>query len=216
MYKQEIRSLIKNLLPKYSQGAEYHDMVVDRAIEKVVNQLYLESFLRDPLSLQRYVKRYGGTVAIPVVYDAVASIYYSNFPTGVMPVPIPDKASGVRRISNVTQGGITFYPIDQREMELITSGSFYRNVSTKIGYCVTQDRVEYLSMTVAIAALGVRMDILVPFSDYADTDEILIPETINPQGETLGFAERVLTILGVIRPQETKDDNVTTIQTGKQ
>jgi len=214
MYKQEIRSLVRNLLPKIIQGPEFHDMVIDRAIEKVVNQLYLETFLRDPLSIQRYVKRFGGATAIPVVLDASSGLYYSAFPTNVMPVPFPDKASGIRRITTVTQGGVTFYPIDQREMELIGSGSYYSNVSSKIGYCVTQDRVEYLSMTAAIALAGVRMDIVVPFSDYADTDEILIPAMPNSQGET--FTDMVLKILGVIRPAETIDDNVTTTQIAKQ
>jgi hypothetical protein len=58
------------------------------------------------------------------------------------------------------------------------------------------------------------MDILTPFSDYGDTEEILIPEMPNTQGET--FTDMVLKILGVIRPVETIDDNVTTTQIAKQ
>jgi len=78
MQKNEIRSLIYNLLPRYSQGAEYHKEVIDRAIEKAINQLYTETFLRDPLSIQRYTKRFGTTAPITVSQDAIAGIYYSN------------------------------------------------------------------------------------------------------------------------------------------
>jgi hypothetical protein len=207
MVKAEIRSLIKNLLHKYSEGSEYHNEVVDRAIEKVISQLYTETFLREPLSLQRYCKRFGTVTPIVVSYDASAEIYYSNYPTGVMPVPMPDKASGVRRITTVAQGGLTFLPMDQREMELVGSGSYYGSVTDKIGYVVTQDRIEYYGMTVAIATAGVRMDVLCPFSDYADTDQVLIPEMPSASGDT--FTDMVLKILSVIRPQETVDDNQT-------
>jgi len=208
MTKQEIRSLVKNILPKFSQGSEYHSEVLDRAIEKVISQLYTETFLRDPHSLQRYVKRYGGGgTPVAVSYDGNATIYYSNYPTGINPIPIPDKASGVRRISTKAQTGTTFYPMDQREMDLIYNSINTSSVNNKIGYVVTQDRIEYYAMTAAIAAVGVRMDILVPFSDYADTDQVLIPEM--PDSDGTSFTDMVLKILVVIQPQETTDDNLT-------
>jgi len=214
MTKQEIRSLIFNLLPKYSQGAEYHKEVIDSAIEDVIKQLYLETFARAPLSIQRYVKRFGTVTPITVSLDASAGIYYSSYSslgTGVMPLSLPDKSSGVRRVTTVAQAGVKFFPMDQRELELVND-SYFSTVTDKIGYVVTQDRVEYWGMTAAIANAGVRMDCLIGFSDYGDTDQILIPdipEGQNNEGKTFEF--RVLTTLGVIRPQETKDDNLTTL-----
>jgi hypothetical protein len=211
MLKAELRSLIYNVLPKYSEGSEYHKEVIDRAIEKVLNQLYNEAYLKNPLSLQRYTKRFGGVTAIPVALDAIAGIYYSLYPVStkhpsrIVPVSIPDKSSGVRRISTLAQGEITFYPIDQREMDLIPSCAFNGTVS-KIGYAVTQDRVEYLNMTVAIATAGVRMDVLVNFSDYDETDQILIPDV--PSLENENFTDMVLKILGLIQPQDTVNDNI--------
>ncbi len=211
MVKAEVRSTIKNFLNKYPQGSEYHDEVVDRAIERVINQLYTASFLRDPHSVNRYVKRFGGTTALTVNYDASAGIYYTTYPSGYSYVPLPDKASGIRRVTTVAQAGIRFFPMDQREMELVDDSVCVSGVSNKIGYVVTQDRIEYYDMTAAIATAGVRMDMLVPFSDYADTDEVLIPDIPGETGDS--FVNMTLAILGVIVPQETKDDNVTTIQT---
>lgn len=214
MIKEEIRSLIYNLLPKYTEGTEYHKEIIDRAIEKAINQLYTETFLRDPLSIQRYTKRFGTTTPIPVVYDSNAQIYYSNYPSGVMPISLPDKSSGVRRVTTVAQTGVKFYPMDARELELVDGSIFASNVSDKIGYVVTRERVEYWNMTAAIYANGVRMDCVVPFSDYSESDQILMPE--NPSSEGATFTDLVLTILGVIRPQETINDNVSTIETPKE
>ena len=202
MYKAEIRSLIKNLLPKYDKNAKYHDRVVDAAIGKVLQQSYNEVFMADPLALQRFTKRYGDTSIIAVSYDASAGIYYSAYPARI--VPIPDRASGVRRITTRSQGGMTFHPLDIREVELVASGSFFETVTNKIGYIPTLERIEYYSMTAAIAAIGVRMDLLVDFSEYADTDVVLIPEVA---GGDEAFAMRVLRLLAVIPPVDIKDDN---------
>jgi hypothetical protein len=208
MQKNELRSVIFNLLPKYAKGSEYHKEVIDRAIEKVINQLYTQTFLLDPLSIQRYVKRFGTVTPITVSYDTNTGIYYSNYPTGVMPVSLPDKASGCRRITTKAQAGIKFYPTDQREMELVMGGSYTNTVTNKVGYCVTQDRIEFYGMPASIVADGLRLDLLVPFSDYAETDQILVPEMPDPQGAT--FTDMVLKILGVIRPQDTLDNNLDT------
>ncbi len=203
MTKREIRSLIKNVLPKYGFTAEYHPRFIDAAIEKVLAAMYNEIWAADPHSLQRFTKRYGGTVPIGVLEDVTANIYYSDYP--VMVIPIMDKASGVRRITTRQQGGMTFHPMDIREVELVASGSFFNTITNKIGYVVTQDRVEYYGMTAAIAAAGVRMDLLVAFSEYEDTETVFIPETTNANGE--GFADRVVRSLSAIQPADLIDDN---------
>jgi hypothetical protein len=159
---------------------------------------------------------------ITVSYDANAQIYYSNYPTGVMPVSFPDKFSGVRRVTTKVQSGVKFYPLDQREMELIAGGSYVDTVTDKVGFCPTQDRIEFYGMPASIVADGIRMDLIVPFSDYGETDEILIPETPSTdvsssrQVQRVTFVDMVLNILGVIRPQETLDNNVNTVEKTKQ
>jgi hypothetical protein len=212
MTKQEVRSLIYNLLPKYDQTNKYHFLVLDAVIEKVLAQWYNYAFVLDPLSLQRYCKRYGGTFTIPVSLDVGANLYYTTYPEKI--IPFADKASGVRRVTTKTQSGIKFYPLDQREVELIDNGSYFENVNSKIGYIVTQDRIEYYGMTAVIAGEGVRLDLIVPFSAYADTDNVLIPEITDPQGAT--FAEAVLKILGVIQPPDSIDDNTDKTPTKEQ
>lgn len=212
MIKQEIRSVVRNLLPKIDQTNKYQDRFLDACIEKVLAQWYNYIFTIDPLSLQRYCKRYGGTTTITVSQDLNANIYYSTYPATF--IPFPDKASGVRRITTRQQGGIAFYPMDEREVELASGGSYFNSLTSKIGYVVTQDRIEFYKMTAAVAATGVRMDIVIPFSVYAETDTVLIPEMQDDQGNT--FFDAVLKMLSIIQPPDTRDDNADTAKPKEQ
>jgi len=211
MIKSEIRSLVRNSLPKIDKTNRWHDNFIDAAIEKAIALMYDDIFKVNPLNLQRYVKQYGYSAAIAVNTEAVTGIKYSTLPESI--IPVNDKASGVRRISTLAQGALKFIPMDARE-DLLGNGAYFNNVSTLIGYSVNQTRVEYYGMTNAIQAVGVRMDLLIPFSKYAETDEVKIPEVNDPRtGET--FVDRVMKILGIVQPTDIKDDNSSSAQ-GKQ
>jgi len=198
MIKSEIRSLILNLLPKYDEHAEFHPRFLDALIEKVLAEFYNMVFLRSPLELERYTKQFGYTAAIPLVLEAATGLYYATYPTGISIIPIPDKASGVRRVSTPTQGGTGFYPMDAREMDLIMSGSYADTVTSKIGYVPRRTRIEFYNPTIAVIASGVRLDLLIPFSNYLDSDTVLVPEITNQEGK--GFTDRMLEVLSIIRP----------------
>jgi len=200
MIKQEIRSLIINLSPKYEETERHHPRVVDSVIEKVLAEFYNLVFLRSPLELQRHTKQFGYTVAIAVAYEAATQLYYSNLPTGIDIIPFPDKASGVRRISTPIQGGATFYPMDVREMDLIQSGSYVHTLTDKVGYATRRTRIEYYNMSAAIVTSGVRLDLIIPFSQFLDTDTVLVPELVNNDGQ--GFIDRALQVLSAVKPVE--------------
>ena len=206
MQKQELRSLIKNLLPAIDKVNKWHPNVIDAAIERVLIEMYNELFAENPLALQRFTKQYGYGTALGVSLEGATGLYYTTLPAKI--VPFRDKASGVRRISTKVQGGLTFFPIDPREMDLILSGSNVDTITTKIGYVVNSERVEYYNMSGTVQTDGVRMDLIVPFSVYDDDDEVLVPETRNEKGTT--FTDRVLAILGVVQPKDLKDDNAET------
>jgi hypothetical protein len=197
MIKSEIRSLIKNLVPKYEEVERFHDRVIDATCEQVIKEMLWELFAVDPLAIQRYTVEYGVSSAIPIIWDATKMIYYSNLPCAV--IPMPDKASGVRKISTRTQLGFYFFPIDQREADLLFN-TYVAEVNSKVGYSVNQTTVDYWGMDTTYTTLGVRMSILQPFSVYADTDTVLIPEFRDREG--VNFTDRVLKLLGNIKPVE--------------
>jgi len=65
-------------------------------------------------------------------------------------------------------------------------------------------------MSGSVLYSGVRIDCIIPFSQYADTDTVLIPESVTQDGKT--FIDRVLAPLGVIQPVDLKDDNADTVR----
>ncbi len=204
MQKAEVRSLVRNSLPKIDKSNRFHDVYIDAVIEKVINSMYEDVWRLNPLNLQRYVKQYGYSVPIAVLTENSTGIKYSTLPVSI--VPIQDKSSGVRRISTPIQGAFMFFPVDAREIDLISNGCYFDTVNTKVGYAVNQTRVEYYNMNATIEVSGVRMDLIIPFSKYAETDEVKIPEIADLRtGET--FMDRVFKILQVVKPVDLLDNN---------
>jgi hypothetical protein len=203
MRKDEIRSLIRNTALKIDKTAIFHDRYIDATVEKVLASLYEDIWRFNPLNLQRYTKSYGYTVPIIVSTEVATGIKYSNLPESIL--VFQDKSSGVRRISTPAQGAMMFFPMDFREIDLATNGCYFDTVNTKVGYAVNQTRVEYYNIPTSIVTSGVRMDLIVPFSKYLDSDEVKIPEITDKDGQT--FIDKVLKILGVVQPPDLIDDN---------
>lgn len=208
MRRDEIRSLVRNSLPKIDKSNRWHDNFLNGAIEKAIASLYHDVFLTAPLSLLNYTKGYGYTTPIPVQTENATGIKYCTLPESI--IPLEKKGSGVIRISTPTQGQFMFYPTDFREMDFLANGSFVNNVSTKAGYAVNQTRVEFYNLPTSITS--VRMDLLIPFSKYAEDDEVKIPEITDVTGTNYRqvaqtFMDRVMAILGVVPNVDTRDDN---------
>ena len=105
-----------------------------------------------------------------------------------------------------------FFAMDFREMDLVANGGYFGVVNTKVGFAVNQTRVEFYGLPASIA--GVRMDLIIPFSKYAETDEVKIPEVTmvigtSYQKKSETFIDRVMTYLGVASPVDLFDDNAT-------
>jgi hypothetical protein len=207
MRRDEIRSLIRNSLPKIDKTNRWHDQYLNAAIEKALAQMYEDVWRMNPINLQRYTVGYGYTTPIVVSNEASTGIKYSDLPVSI--IPFQDKASGVRRISTITQGRVAFFPMDFREMDLVANGSYFATATSRIGYAVNQTRVEYYNMSAAVQAIGVRMDLIIPFSKYDEDDEVKIPEIADMRtNET--FVDRVMKILKIAPPVDLKDDNALT------
>ena len=201
MIKSEIRSLIINYLRRFSEIEKYHPRFIDAAIEEVIKQKLWELHSVDPLSIQRFVKKYGYTTPITVSYEASTHLYYSTLPAAI--VPFRDKASGVRRISTPIQGSVLFHPMDSRELDLVMNGAYVDSVTSTVGYCVT-DRIDYYNIPAGIITSGVRLDMIVPFSVYTDSETVVLPEFRDEQGET--FVDRVIKRLGEIPDSELNEN----------
>ncbi len=203
MIKKEIRSWVKNHLQRIDKVNSYHDRIIDASCEKVLNELYHFLYGKNPRLLDNYTKTYGVPTPITIIQEAGSTIYYSNLPVAI--VNLPCKSSGVRHIYPAVQTGNVFVPMDAREADLMFNTDV-AVVTNKIGFRVRQDsRVDYWNSNAPTRAAGVRMDLLIPFSVYLDTDIVNIPELGEDSGGS--FMQRVLAILSAIPPNDLKDDN---------
>ena len=197
----EVRSLVINLLKRVDKTAKYHPNVVDAAVERAINQAYSDIMLSRPQELDNYTRAYGDNgTTITVSSNSNTNIKYSDLPADY--VPLPDLASGVRAIYTATTGGKVFIPMSAQSFDFVTHSTHTSNVTDMIGYVVRRDKVEYFNMDSTTQSAGVRMEILLPFRSYADTDDVLLPFS-----RDLDFLEAVLRIMGIVPPADLKDDN---------
>jgi hypothetical protein len=198
MIKSEVRSMVFNMLKKLDTKAQFHPRFLDSVCEKVISEMLWELYALDP----HYLQRFTVTCISDVSYEAAASLYYTTLPVKI--IPFPDKASGVRRVNTLAQPSMRFYPADYREMDALRSSSYFKEVTDKILYIVTQERVVYYGMTAAIAAEGVIMEVIQPFSQFADTATVYIPEFRD--GEGMSFDDRVKKKLMTMPPVDLSED----------
>ena len=203
MIKKEIISFVKGFLPLEDATQRYHSRWLKAVIERILVEMYADLYHINPLLVDKYTMQYGVTTPIAISLETSSGIYYSTLPVQI--VTLPDKQSGVRRIYSAVQGSNMFVPMDAREADLIFNTDV-AIVSGKIGYRTRQDtRVDYWNTNAVVRNTGVRMDLLVPFSVYLDTDVVQIPELSEKEGGS--FIQRVLKELQVVPPAELSDDN---------
>ena len=206
MTKAEIRSLVKNYLPKNDKTNKYHPEVIDATIERAFNQAYNKIFLKSPTELDNYTVEYTNSGnGIDMQDDANSGLIYATIPVGY--VPLPDKASGVRHVYSMTiapsnSDYTDFIPMTRTEYDLMSEGVLSENVRNKYGYVVKQDRIEIYGKAVTDVLDDLRMDILQLFREYSDTDVVNIPF-----GSDIELIQAVLALLGVVPPVDLKDDN---------
>ena len=169
--KQQIIDTVYQDLRRAKPTTEYPRMLVEHNIAKAWNQILYDTFSKDLSFLGFYAKLYEGVIPI---LDASQNVYVAELPVAI--VQLPDKSAGVRRISPATSSSMTFAPISEDQMELKSNLEVGLVENSTIGYVVRYDRVEFDSnMTVALAAAGVKMSLVVPFDVYTRNENLPIP-----------------------------------------
>lgn len=200
MIKRELLSLCRNILPREDKTSKYHEEVIAAAIGVVYANMLNDIYNENPKELDNYTVTYGVGTALTVIEEAATGIHYTTLPIAY--IPFRDKASGVRRVDALLQGGLKFYPMDSREADLALNGSMFYQAANKIGYVVKRTRVEYFNMTAAVETSGVRMDIVPEFTALGEDDVVKIP-----QGKERELIAGALELLGVIPPVDLRDNN---------
>lgn len=202
MTKVEIISFVSNNLKKIDKTNKYHDRVIEAAITLAFNQGYSDIFDRDPRLLDNYTRTYGGSgTTIVIAANSDTGIYESTIP--VPYVPFNDKNSGVRHVASETQSDFKFYPITKREFDSMANTlTGELNANDPRGYYVVRGGTLEFYGVAAVASAGCRMDIVIPFNQHANSDQVLIPFAKDMQ-----LVAAVIELIRTIPPVDLKDNN---------
>lgn len=201
MQKNFLRDYIKNLLRKIDKTNKYHPNVIDHAIEKAINSIFAEIAIKRPHELDAYTKEYDLTL----VRDGTSQNYYTTLTAPY--VPIPDKRGGIRHIE--TQGDfaeIIFVPVTQSEFYRYPN-TYSAMVSDRVPYYVDNTKIYFYNPNDVVTAADVTVHQVIPFTSYADTDTIKIPD-----GQDHLIVKLALEHLGIIQPVDLANDNNDTIE----
>ena len=194
MIKSAIRELVRSRLHAIDKTAKYHDEVLDAWITMGFNQLLGQLFRKNLGNFDLYTKRYNG---VPVLEDANTGIFYCEYPATI--VQTIDVAEGVRRINTPRGRGIEFAPMSGDSMQVLPELDV-NYVTDVVGFRVFTDRVEFIWLPDDIDT--VRMELVVPYSEYDDLEDVKIPG-----GSDLQLLEIVLNLVLGTPPRDLKNDN---------
>jgi hypothetical protein len=200
MTKQVIRALLKNTLAQIDKTSKYHDTYIDHLIEQCVNSVYYQVYAQSPRALGQYTKRY---TTQAIASGGTANRYYHTLTVSL--VPMPDKRGGVRSIVSSVDTDVYFVPVTDQELMLMDEAQadgLTTATPIVVYYIVRPDLIEFKNMTATIGAGTLTLDLLVCFTDLADTDEVPLP-----LGKNVEVIKMALEILGVVPPKDLLDNN---------
>lgn len=146
------------------------DQLLAYYIGRTYNSSLTAMFTRGGTNFDPYTKEYQ---SVAISQDTNTDVYYSTLPEKI--INLPRKAgNGVIRISGMKSTSIEFAPIHNNALQSITTLEI-NDVDDVVGYVYKNGRVEYQGMTATIASGTVKMELVIPFEAYDDTDEVMIP-----------------------------------------
>ena len=171
--KKVLIELIRNRLISEYQAKELGKLG-DRRIAYYVGRAYnaaLANVLARRLSdYSDYTKEYQ---SVAISKDSNTDVYYSTLPANIIIVP-KRAGSGIIRISGMKSESVEFVPMTNNELQTI-EGLEVDTIDDVVGYVFKNGRVEYKGMTSTIAAGTVKMELIIPFEAYSDTDILQLP-----------------------------------------
>ena len=191
MTKSEIVELVKGWLSSESTTMDMMHRVDKRRLE-----LYIDAAFRDVIfevyktntqGLSLYARTYDG---IAVSQDATTDTYTATLPKPVL--QLPGVAQGIRRISIEDETTLDFVPLEADEFEnfsMLDTGNAI--ICDSIGYCLKNNLlVEFFNFPDSRSGDLLRMDIIIPFSEYGDSEDVPLPS-----GQNMNLITAVVNLL---------------------
>lgn len=181
---------------------KYHPEIVSKYWEMVYGEILYQINAnaidyRDFGQLDSYVKAYKN---VAVLYDAERDEHYSLLPASVVQLP---KNRGIRSISPMQDQKVKFWYSDNNTDDVYSELEVGKIIN-RVRYYVENNKVYYRNYDHNFT--GLLFKLIVPFSEFADEDNIAIPAQQNMQVFNM--------IVSLLRqaPPEKQSTNNTSIQ----
>lgn len=143
---------------------------IDYYISLAYNSALVGMFTKGLVSYENYTKEYQD---VAIIQDTNTDVYYSVLPAPI--IVIPRRAgSGIVRISGMNSSSVEYVPMTNGDFKVI-DGLEVDLIDDVVGYIFKHGRIEYYGMTTELVASTVKMELVIPFEEYNDTDYVQIP-----------------------------------------
>ena len=205
MTKSQIIELVRGYLAGGSATGDILHKIDPRRltlyIDAAFRDVVFEVYKTNTQGLSLYTRTYDG---IAVVQDGTTDVFTSILPAAT--IQLSGVASGIRRISLDSGVNLEFVPVDAEIAESISMLDVSDvNINNVVGYYPRDNKlVEYLNFPAGYAAETLRMDLVIPFTEYGSDDEVSLPS-----GQNLNLITAVVKLLTGRSEVDLLNDNTT-------
>jgi len=173
MTKREHVYYILELYNMKDDAKDIHPDHVKFALSKAWNNLLYDTFRKNPDYLDFYAKEYTGLSAS---LNTTTNKYEIDLPAPILQLPDSSLREGLRSLTVDQWEDVEFVPQSEQQNMLLYNLDVY-NVDDVISYRVKFDKVIFNQegSDVDLTTYDFRMSLVIPFSEYDDTDELPVP-----------------------------------------
>lgn len=199
MTKKDLIDYFKALLPRIDKTGKYHSKVIAHAIERAVNNVLCDLYMKSPELIDPYMKEYLGSdydeytgIYLLTLEDSDTGLWYADLPVSYVPIPVV--GSGVREVALLDDDELTFVP--SRYDDIMRSQDFDMNYLTSmVSYATVGSKLIFSTLPDGYDGEELRVRLITSFTDYDDDDDFIIP-----YGQDMTIMQNVYQILGLIPP----------------
>lgn len=181
------------------QRGKYDPRIISYHIGLVFNQIFYDTFDRNPADLDLYAQEYRG---VEIKQDSSSNEYYSDLPSKLVQMR---RGAGIRQIRamGLLEETETFKPTTVNAASMLSRGDL-GTTNTDTWYYPRGTKVFYVWMDTNVTEVAILM--LVPFQNLADDAEIYIPS-----GKEKSLFDAVEASLKNLPPEDKRNDNVSKV-----
>ena len=165
MLKSKLVDMMKD-----AAGVKFSDRSLVAHLDNAFNTVAGQIYVREPSQLDYFARKF----IVDIVHDPFR--FYSLYPCEV--VMGIDTAKAVRHVYPTGNDRIDFVPIEETGVDIFSAVDLDM-IDSSVGYIPKSDRCEYWNLQKHICK--VVQYIVVPFSEWSDTDDIPLPMGVADQ-----------------------------------